>query len=514
MRLTYLWIQRFGKLKDREFFLQDGINIIYGANESGKSTLHSFIRGMLFGMPRYRGRASRTDPYTRYEPWERPADYAGSMKFITGGKEFRIDRNFYKNDVREYFVCETDGEQLSLAHGDLEALLGGMSENIYDNTVSIGQLRSETDEGMVQELQNYMANFEGAGSGDVDVQQAVQRLKKKKKEWESRKQEQEIRRQRQLEEMDRQIQYISQERDGLENQLENLQKEKITVGNPVKKLPRLHRQRKPEQSFQKKLQRPVLAILAGILLFWLASRMEMETLMTPLLLVIFFGVILILGGVFELIDLSREKRNGGIEEKPVPLQLLLSRMQGREEELQQQVQEKTTVLQNLKENREELMADTEEISGCDTEIKSLDLAVETLSRLSGTMKIRIGHKLQKRMEDILSDMTEGKYNHISMDENMKVTLYERNRPVALYQVSRGTVEQVYFALRMAVSEILCEECMPVLLDDVFAMYDEERLRQTLRWLHQRGGQTVIFTCHKREMEILRQEGIPVHVIEM
>ena len=118
------------------------------------------------------------------------------------------------------------------------------------------------------------------------------------------------------------------------------------------------------------------------------------------------------------------------------------------------------------------------------------------------------------MEDILSDMTEGKYNHISMDENMKVTLYERNRPVALYQVSRGTVEQVYFALRMAVSEILCEECMPVLLDDVFAMYDEERLRQTLRWLHQRGGQTVIFTCHKREMEILRQEGIQVHVIEM
>lgn len=59
MRLTYLWIQRFGKLKEREFFLQDGINIIYGANESGKSTLHSFIRGMLFGMPRYRGSTLR-----------------------------------------------------------------------------------------------------------------------------------------------------------------------------------------------------------------------------------------------------------------------------------------------------------------------------------------------------------------------------------------------------------------------------------------------------------------------
>ena len=189
MKLTYLWIQRFGKLKEKEIFLEDGINVIYGPNESGKSTLHSFIRGMLFGMTRYRGRASRTDPYTRFEPWERPADYAGSMKFESGGKEFRIDRNFYKNDIRESLICETDGEQLAISHGDLEMLLGGINESIYDNTISIGQLRSETDEGMVRELQKYMANYEGAGSGDVDVQRAMERLKKKKKEWENRKQE-------------------------------------------------------------------------------------------------------------------------------------------------------------------------------------------------------------------------------------------------------------------------------------------------------------------------------------
>ncbi len=34
MRLIYLWIKRFGKLKDREIFLEDGINVIYGPNES------------------------------------------------------------------------------------------------------------------------------------------------------------------------------------------------------------------------------------------------------------------------------------------------------------------------------------------------------------------------------------------------------------------------------------------------------------------------------------------------
>lgn len=96
MRLTYLGIRHFGKLKEKEIFLEDGINVIYGPNESGKSTLHAFIRGMLFGMPRYRGRASKTDPYTKYEPWDRPADYAGTMGFRAGEKDFRIERNFIK----------------------------------------------------------------------------------------------------------------------------------------------------------------------------------------------------------------------------------------------------------------------------------------------------------------------------------------------------------------------------------------------------------------------------------
>lgn len=32
-------------------------------------------------------------------------------------------------------ICEDDGEELSLEHGDLEILLGGMTESDYENTV-------------------------------------------------------------------------------------------------------------------------------------------------------------------------------------------------------------------------------------------------------------------------------------------------------------------------------------------------------------------------------------------
>ena len=94
MRIRELIIRNFGKFSDKDILLEDGINILYGENESGKSTLHAFIRGMLFGMERGRGRASLNDTYSTYEPWENPNYYSGVLRFESGGKMFRIDRNF------------------------------------------------------------------------------------------------------------------------------------------------------------------------------------------------------------------------------------------------------------------------------------------------------------------------------------------------------------------------------------------------------------------------------------
>lgn len=549
MRLTYLKIQHFGKLKEKEIFLKDGINVIYGPNESGKSTLHAFIRGMLFGMIRYRGRASKTDPYTRYEPWERPADYAGTMRFAAGGKSFCLERNFYKGDVRERLVCETDGEQLSVAHGDLQMLLGGISESVYDNTVSIGQLRSETDEGMMRELQNHMSNYENAGSGDIDVQRAAERLRKKKKEWETKVRELELKQIRQEEQLENRIMYVRQEQAGLEAQLKKVRMERTEWENrPEQTKEEWEDEKKPEP--EKRMEdgpkqeeggrvpdngRPrILPWIGGMIPGCLLILMALWNLFSAgngirILLGVSGAALAVLCGwraknarqkllqKEDPLEKQQEDSENPPEEKKterIDRQAYISRLQGREDTLLQQIEEKATVAENLLENREELREKPQEIINCETEIQSLELALKKLGELSGGMRKRIGQRLQGRMEEILSEITEGRYGRISMDQDMKISLYEWNRQVALGQLSRGTVEQVYFALRMAVSEVLCEEPMPVLLDDVFAMYDEKRLMQTLRWLSRRGGQVIIFTCHRREEELLRHLGIKGNFINL
>ena len=70
MIINKLNLKNFGRFQNEELILKQGINVIYGENESGKSTIHSFLQSMLFGMKRLRGRASRTDTYNKYAPWE------------------------------------------------------------------------------------------------------------------------------------------------------------------------------------------------------------------------------------------------------------------------------------------------------------------------------------------------------------------------------------------------------------------------------------------------------------
>lgn len=55
MIIKQLNLDHFGKFHGREIDLNPGVNIIYGANESGKSTVHAFIQSMLFGAERLRG---------------------------------------------------------------------------------------------------------------------------------------------------------------------------------------------------------------------------------------------------------------------------------------------------------------------------------------------------------------------------------------------------------------------------------------------------------------------------
>ena len=181
MIIRKLNIKNFGKVHDKTLEFSPGINVLYGENESGKTTIHTFIKSMLFGLTRMRGKAARNDTYNTYEPWENPGVYGGIIWFNSKDHDYRLSRNFQKDHVLAELLNEDTKELADIDEVGLEKIFGNISEAIYDNTVSVAQLKSVTGQDLVRELQNYMASYQGAGDSSIDLGRAMQMLKMSRK---------------------------------------------------------------------------------------------------------------------------------------------------------------------------------------------------------------------------------------------------------------------------------------------------------------------------------------------
>ena len=128
----------FGCLHEKKIALSPGINLITGGNEAGKSTAASFLRCMLYGMRRGRGRNAVRDDYHRLIPWNQ-TQAEGSLCFSCQGRNFRLHRVFADRQEKVELFCTDDGEVLDVSMGDLQMLLGGLGEGLYENVVSSRQ---------------------------------------------------------------------------------------------------------------------------------------------------------------------------------------------------------------------------------------------------------------------------------------------------------------------------------------------------------------------------------------
>ncbi len=183
MHITKLKMSNFGKFHNYELELKQGINLIYGENEAGKTTVHTFMRGMLFGIERARGRgaATKDDIYTKYLPWDYPGAYHGQMDIVVHGREYRLIRSFHANDKSFTLLDLETGREVKLREGLISELIPGLTEAAYRNTVSIGQLGARTDGELASQVRNYITNLSVAGSKEVDVTKAFATLNEQKR---------------------------------------------------------------------------------------------------------------------------------------------------------------------------------------------------------------------------------------------------------------------------------------------------------------------------------------------
>ena len=608
MRLLELHIDGFGKFHDRTISFNDGINIIYGKNEAGKSTLHTFIRGMLFGIERGRGRAAKNDLYTKYEPWENSGTYEGWLRLEKDGTIYRIERRFRKENKSLKIINETKGLEEEATPAFVSSLLDGLTETMYNNTISIGQLKSATEDGMVTELKNYIANMNTTGNISLNITKATAFLRNQKRSLEaglspeaSREFTSLLAEIRSVEaeiagpEYENQLAAYQNMRTQVKGLIDNTQTqkkdldEKLANGKKVlsdngftdrasvdamsSDAERLYSEYNTLNGECNKKSRKVLSGLTAVLgvaglgaaatlgYFNLTAYLPVCGAAATAAVIFFIISLFILQKDKEyhrLFDntsselgalLARHLGDSAVSEDAMNAfrarmgefsklcdmvaqseaeirkfledlsnlqtkQAGCSEMIEKQQRTQWELEKKLEHLSNCKNKAKRTLAENDRIHD---EIVAIDLAHETMADLSSSIRDSFGLYLNKEASQYITGITGGIYDSMSIDENLNVFLNTKAKLVPLENVSSGTMDQVYLALRLAAAKLLqgSGSGFPLIFDDSFTQYDDERLKTALEWLASAyGGQIIIFTCHRREAQMLRARQVEFQLIEM
>lgn len=164
---------------------------------------------------------------------------------------------------------------------------------------------------------------------------------------------------------------------------------------------------------------------------------------------------------------------------------------------------------NLVEITEEIEKVSNKIKQYEKEVKAINLAIDVLNESIDEVRKTIGPALNKGIADVFLSLTDGKYKEIKLDENYEMMVRGESELFKGSYLSNGAFDQLYLSLRIALIEILFQnEKYSMILDDAFVQYDNKRREAAIKLINNRiKGQTLIFTCHTIEKEIMLKNNI-------
>jgi uncharacterized protein YhaN len=145
---------------------------------------------------------------------------------------------------------------------------------------------------------------------------------------------------------------------------------------------------------------------------------------------------------------------------------------------------------------------------------SLKASIRFLEEAFAEMQQTFGPIVNERTSRIFSRITGGRYSELIVGKDLKISVREpeMNTTKDFGYLSNGTIDQVYFSLRLAVAEFFSDKSggLPLFLDDSFLQYDDDRARQAMDFIREYARenhcQIVLFTCHRSMLDAANGDG--------
>lgn len=176
-------INSFGGIKNKKINFSKGLNIVYGENEAGKSTIQSFIKIWLYGFSSYKGKDYKLNERIKYTPNDGD-NISGELNVIHEDKEYIIRRTFgrtKKEDI-SIIINSITGEEVQYINKEEPGkYFFNINRSTFINTVFIGQLGVSVKKDKEEEILDKLSNSIGSEEGQVSVEVAFSKLYKYKK---------------------------------------------------------------------------------------------------------------------------------------------------------------------------------------------------------------------------------------------------------------------------------------------------------------------------------------------
>ncbi|MBQ7411113.1 MAG: AAA family ATPase [Clostridia bacterium] len=624
MKINNLKINGFGKLKDKEVNFKDGINLVYGENESGKSSMLKFISSMLYGASKNKNGKDISD-FDKFKPWQ-TEEFSGKLEYtLDNGESFEVYREFKKKnpviynskkeDISKTFTIDkTKGIEF------FEEQTGIDEETFYNTAITEQEgikLSKSSQNSIVQKISNLISS----GDDNISFKKSLDKINKKQNEEVGTERTS----QRPINNVENKIRSLINEKRNLETYRENiydnsLEKEqlkleekdeeikkeflkeiKVKLDNNRIKSAEINFNRNLEKEYNEKIEelnkkisksetteqiqeinnRNYYIIIAIILITFVVV-----TILNSFKL-INFVVLLPLIFVFYKMSKSKEnlrekEKNRDLDREKVIHEIEVLRenrenqkleAEEKQEKLSNEIEKDKNELiekytkfldlgfmeENLDKNYDEILREIErkenrlntikfrlhtmeasseeinrklenlaqieeELQDAETEKdellslnKSYNIAKECLERAYEQVKESISPRFTENLCDIISKISDGRYKNVvfSDTDGLRVEIQNGNY-IPASRLSTGTIDQMYISLRLSALNEMTDEAMPIILDEAFAYFDNDRLANILKYLNNnfKENQIIIFTCSDREKDILNKLNIEYNIINL
>ena len=455
MIIKSIYINHFGCLREKGMDFDEGLNIISLPNESGKSTIAEFIRVMLFGV-----NSLRFNQRKKYMPFGHTS-MGGEMTVQCGETEYIIKRTFgmrKSDDKVDVFNAISGARIAEYSVDNVGEVMFGISGDTFENTCYIKQLTAKIDEGKSSEIQSKLINLSQSSDEDYSYRNAVNILDSAIKDLNGPRGKINY-----TQAVINELVLKNAERTKIQNEITQCKEQLKNLG---------------KQNLGKVSQKYLLFAWLPALL----SAVSVAVFGLKVILVIIFALFIALGVIFTM---KFRKKTAAVIEQAKQIGFYESRL----DTLQKQYD--ATDVSLIDEYNQKLKKYNKALA-------DLNYAKNALSQAFEQLQMDYAPRLNGIACGIFKKLTDGKYIDFMVDEDYKITVRNAdNMLVTSEYLSSGTYDQIYFSLRMALVDLIGGE-MPIILDDAFPLYDDERVKKAIGYLKGIGNQVILLSCQKRE----------------